>query len=414
MKILHTADWHLGRCLEQNSRLAEQADFLDELGIICKDESIDLLLVTGDVFDAYNPPAAAEKLFYSALEKLAGQGPCTIVVIAGNHDNPDRLAAAAPLAYRHGIFILGYPSSDVSELKQRQNSETDIVLAAGPGYLRIKPSTADCVATILTLPYPSESRLAEMTDLLAVSGEEALAQDYTDRIGRLLAELAAAHFADDTVNLVVAHLFVQGGWSSDSERTLQMGSAMLVDPGSLPSAAQYIALGHLHRPQAVSGSPAPARYAGSPLAYSFSETGVAKSVCLIEASPGGQAQIRTLPLRSGRQLRRWQAREGLPQAMAWAAEGRDAGCWIDVEITTDHLPTATELKALRDLNPGILYIRSQLTGSADAALAPADRTSRRIEELFAEFYLFRNGVPIPGDVLSDFIRLAAAPAEVEV
>ncbi len=410
MRILHTADWHLGRSLEQNSRLAEQAAFLDELGGICRDQAVDLLLVTGDVFDTYNPPAAAETLLFDALERLADQGRRAIIVIAGNHDNPDRLSAAAPLAYRHGIYLLGYPASDAGEYQSRHDGP-DILEAAGPGWLRLRPAFADCAATILTLPYPSEARLSEMTELL--EGETVVQQAYSARIAGLLGGLADAHFSPDTVNLIATHLFVQGGWGSDSERTLQLGAAMLVDPAGLPAAAQYIALGHLHRPQTIQGSPAPAVYAGSPLAYSFSEAGTAKSVTLIEAQPGQPAQISLLPLQSGRPLRRWQAREGLAQAMTWAEEGRDADCWIDVEITSDRLLTATETKALRELNPGILYIRTLLTGSAAAVEAAANRAGRRIEDLFTEFYLLRHGVEIPAAVLADFIRLAAAEAEVE-
>ena len=110
MRLLHTADWHLGRNLEQYSRLDEQAAFLDEINLICRDQSVDLVLVAGDVFDAYNPSAAAETLFYESLERLADNGSRSVVVIAGNHDNPDRLCAAAPLALKHDIFLLGYPA----------------------------------------------------------------------------------------------------------------------------------------------------------------------------------------------------------------------------------------------------------------------------------------------------------------
>lgn len=410
MRILHTADWHLGRSLEQHNRLDEQAAFLEELAGICQDRAVDLLLVTGDIFDTYNPPAAAETLFYDALERLSGQGRRGIVVIAGNHDNPERLSAAAPLAYRHGIVLLGYPGSDAGTLASRCTDSQDMVVAAGPGYLRIKPPSSDCAATVLTLPFPSEARLMAATG--KIMSEEAGQLDYARRIGRLLNDLAAEHFSAETINLVAAHFFVQGGWTSDSERILQLGAAMLVNPEYLPATAQYIALGHLHRPQAVTGCPSPARYAGSPLAYSFSESGYAKSVCLVDAFPGQPAVIQTIPLASGKPLRRWQAREGLDQAMAWARDGRDAGCWIDVEITAERLLTASEILALRDLNPGILYIRVSLDTGGRAASEPASRQGRRIEELFAEYYRYRNGVPIPEDVMATFLSMVNQEPEV--
>ena len=410
MRILHTADWHLGRYLEQNNRLDEQAAFLDEITRICEEQSVDLLLVTGDVFDTYNPPAAAETLFYDALERLSGQGRRGIIVIAGNHDNPERLSAAAPLAFQHGIILLGYPGSDAGLLVNRHTDRQDMVIAAGPGYLRIRPPASDCTATVLTLPFPSEARL--MAAAGKISSEEAGQLDYAHKIGRLLNDLAAEQFSPETVNLVAAHFFVQGGWTSDSERILQLGAAMLVNPEYLPDTAQYIALGHLHRPQAVAGSRAPARYAGSPLAYSFSESGYTKSVCLVEAFPGQPAVIQTIPLTSGKPLRRWQARDGLEQAMAWARDGRDSGCWIDLEITADRLLTASEILALRELNPGLLYIRISLNARDKTASEPASRQGRRIEELFAEFYCYRNSVPIPEDVLATFLEMVNQEPEV--
>ncbi len=109
MRILHTSDWHLGRTLEGRSRLEEQVMFIDELCGIVEAEAVDLVLIAGDVFDTVNPPAAAEELFYDALNRLADGGKRGIVVIAGNHDNPERLCAASPLAERNGIILYGLP-----------------------------------------------------------------------------------------------------------------------------------------------------------------------------------------------------------------------------------------------------------------------------------------------------------------
>ena len=96
MRILHTADWHLGRTLEGRSRLEEQAQFLDELAEIVEKEKIDVVLMAGDAFDTVNPPAAAEQLFYESLSRLSNRGKRPVMVISGNHDSPDRLAAATP------------------------------------------------------------------------------------------------------------------------------------------------------------------------------------------------------------------------------------------------------------------------------------------------------------------------------
>lgn len=106
MRVLHTSDWHLGRTLEGRPRLPEQEQFFDELVEIATGEKVQLILVAGDVFDTYNPSAEAEELFYDALERLADGGRRAVVAIAGNHDSPERLHAANPLALKHGISLL--------------------------------------------------------------------------------------------------------------------------------------------------------------------------------------------------------------------------------------------------------------------------------------------------------------------
>src|SRR5690606_29246362 len=118
--------------------MEEQEAFIEELALIVREESIDLVLLAGDVYDSVNPPAAAEQLFYDGISRLSEGGARPIAVIAGNHDHPDRLSAAWPLAARNGIHILGLPSDDVLTLHATRTGET---------------------ATVLALPYPSESRL---------------------------------------------------------------------------------------------------------------------------------------------------------------------------------------------------------------------------------------------------------------
>ena len=139
MRILHTSDWHLGRSLEQISRIEEQRAFIDLLVETCEDQKVDLVLVAGDIYDTYNPPASAEELFYEALERLSGKGKRAVVVIAGNHDNPERLCAASPLAYKNGIILLGYPASDAVSTKPEWDSRNRLgawVAGAGSAMLR--------------------------------------------------------------------------------------------------------------------------------------------------------------------------------------------------------------------------------------------------------------------------------------
>ena len=355
MRILHTSDWHLGKSLEQINRIAEQKEFIDCLCKTMEEQNIDLVLVAGDIYDTYNPSAAAEELFYEAVDRLNDKGKRAVVVIAGNHDNPERLCAASPLAYKNGIILLGYPGSDAAMYKI--NSENIKIVDSGPGWLELCVPACQYHAVIITLPYPSESRLEE---ILSQQADEGILQKaYSEKIGSIFSTLSQK-FRDDTVNLAIGHLFLMGGKESDSERTLQVGGALTVDSSVLPPNAHYVALGHLHRPQEIRNSPCPVFYSGSPLAYSFSEAEHSKAVYIIEAVPGEKAEIKPLYLNCGKPLRRWVAEEGIGQAIAWCEEGRDSNAWIDLEILTDRVLTVEEQKALRALHHGIINIRPRL------------------------------------------------------
>ena len=138
MRILHTSDWHLGKTLEQYSRLEEQEEFLKEFIEIVKDNDIDLVLIAGDIYDNGNPPAKAEKMFYSTISEITSSGKTAVLVIAGNHDNPERLVAASSLAYEHGVILLGEPKSIArqgvfGEYNTDNNYDFEII-ESGEGY----------------------------------------------------------------------------------------------------------------------------------------------------------------------------------------------------------------------------------------------------------------------------------------
>lgn len=373
MRILHTADWHLGRTLEGRSRQGEQEAFVDELCGIVRREAVDLVLIAGDVYDSVNPPSAAEKLFYDALSRLSEGGRRHVAVIAGNHDSPERLAAAEPLASRHGIVLRGLPGFE-------------------PLRLGI-PSTGE-EAVLYALPYPSESRLGEL--LSGEAEEEALRSAYSKRIGELVRQACGA-FRKDTVNLLMSHLYVTGGAESEgSERPIQVGGAYTVEASALCAGADYIALGHLHRPQMIK-APAPVRYSGSPLAYSFSEAGQAKSVTIVDIAPGGTPAIAEIPLSSGRPLAEWTAKGGLAQVYGWLEEGRDARAWIDLTVYMDEALSMDQLQQLRKAREGIIHIRPVYPEMRQEE-QEADRRMP-VDELFRRFYSRQTGGAQPEEEL---------------
>ncbi|WP_110114343.1 exonuclease SbcCD subunit D [Bacillus sp. CGMCC 1.16541] len=374
MRLLHTADWHLGRTLEGRSRLEEQAQFLDELVEIVEKEQIDAVLMAGDAFDTVNPPAAAEQLFYDSISRLCNGGKRPVIVISGNHDNPDRLSAASPLANQHGITLLGLPTTEVQHIYIPNRSQ----------YLRVG-----------ALPYPSESRLKE---LLSEENDEMHIRNSYDVRVRGIFDKMSEQFTPDAVNVAMSHLYVTGGSSTDSERPIEVGGAYTVAATSLPIAAQYVALGHLHRPQDVKRANTLARYSGSPLAYSFSESNYTKSVTIVDVQPGTDAKVSEIPLISGKPLVRWKATGGLAEVHRWLDEGRDKSAWVDLEVHLSDALSIEEIHRLRKLHQGFIHIRPVF----DTAREELEQRSTRdipVEELFKKFYERQTGGGTPDDEL---------------
>ncbi|MDQ0287263.1 exonuclease SbcD [Desulfofundulus luciae] len=390
LRILHTSDWHLGKTIGGHRRWDEQEQFIDEIARLAAEEGVHLVLLAGDVFDTENPPARAEEIFFDALSRLAVGGR-QVVVIAGNHDQPERLAAPVPLAARQGVHILGRPG-DVPPLGPG-------VLESGPSRLVLQGSGWPCPAVVLALPYPSEARLGE---LLTGSPEEVDRQAaYSRRVAAAFRQLAGA-CRPEAVNLAVSHLYVYGGQISDSERTLSLGGAYSVDPGAFPREVQYVALGHLHRPQGVEGAAVPCRYSGSPLAYSFSDAGQAKGVILVEASCGRPVKWREIPLSSGRPLVRWRATGGYEEVLAWCRAGRDERAWIDLEVHAAAPLTREQVERLREIRPGIIDIRTVLPEQEGEAAGTPDVGALPLDELFKLFYRQQTG---GGEPQADLVRI---------
>jgi exonuclease SbcD len=394
--------------LESINRIEEQREFVDQLCDIADSENIDLVLVAGDVYDSYNPSAAAEELFYYALERLNAGGTRAVVVIAGNHDNPERLCASNPLAVKSGIVLLGYPGSRA--VADKGSGGRIQVTDSGPGWLEAGISRCGQSAVVLTLPYPSEARLEQ---LLSEEADEAkLQRAYSDRIADIIAGLSS-RYRKDTVNLAVSHIFVNGGKQSESERTLQVGGALTVEPEVLPGLAHFTALGHLHRSQRVKAAPCPAYYSGSPLAYSFSESDYAKALYIIDAVPGKPADIREIYLSCGRPLKRWIAVDGMEQALKWGQEGKDKYAWIDLEVHTDRTITMEEQRILRKLNPGILNIRPVIKQQDCLPPDYENRETKKADQLFRDYYLYKTKTEISEELMGAFLDILNDSGELE-
>lgn len=383
MRILHTADWHLGKTLEGRFRHKEQEQFIDELCHIVVDENIDVVLIAGDVYDTVNPPAHSEQLFYDALARLSNNRKRKIIVIAGNHDSPERLQSASPLAEKHGITLIGYPVLQTVQLMVEKTGE------------RLQ---------IAALPYPSEARLKAL--FTESQTEEMLQQAYEQKV-RYLIDLLCSSFHENSVNIVMSHLFLAGGLESDSERPIQVGGAYTVSPFVFPASAQYVALGHLHRPQTIHHPNMEIRYSGSPLAYSFSESGQAKSVTVIDAKPGQRVETKEIVLNSGKPLVTWKA-TSLEELFAWLDEGRDKSCWVNVEVEVDDVPSMEHIQQIRKSHPGIIHIRPIFRFDLEDESTDFSIANQPLDQLFIKFYERQTGGAKPGEELIKlFMELAS-------
>lgn len=380
MRLLHTADWHIGRTIEGRDRTREHEEFFDELYHIAEDEKVDCILIAGDVFDSVNPPAKGEELFYETIHRLSNGGNRPIVVIAGNHDHPDRLGAARSLTEKHNITIISYPT--ITPLK-------------------IQVPNTNEVLNIAALAYPSESRLK--VSFIETGDEHALREAYDERIARIFQRMTE-NFSETEVNIAMSHIFVAGGSSTDSERPIEVGGAYTVKATSLPKKVQYTALGHLHRPQDVKRSVKPARYSGSPLAFSFSEAGYAKSVTIVDVKPREEAKTKEIILSSGKPLVRWKATEGLAQVYRWMDEGKDKNAWIDLEVHVKEAPSLESIHHMKKTYPGLLTIRPIFP--EDEESVEVKEKNIPIDELFKRFYAQQTGGGIPSDdLVSLFLEL---------
>lgn len=396
MRIIHTSDWHLGKNLDgvKNSRLEEQEKFIEEFIHIVEENKVDMIIISGDIYDNGNPPSRAERLFYNALKRLSNNGERPVLIIAGNHDNPDRLVAASPLACEQGIVMVGTPKSFVEKGKYGILE----VIDSGEGYIEVELKGERAV--ILTLAYPSEKRLNEVF----IYEDEDLSRKvtYSEKIGDIFSKLSEK-YREDTINIAVSHLFVRGGQTSDSERSIELGGSLAVDIDMLPKKAQYIALGHLHRPQRVKGLDN-AYYSGSPIQYSKSEIGYAKSMYMVDLKVGEEAKVETLYLSNYKPIEIWKC-NGVEEAIEKCKENSDREVWVYLEIKTDEYISQEHIKEMNEHKKDIIEIVPKLIVSEEEEVSFESLQERSMEQLFRDFYLSQRGTEIKDELMELFLSI---------
>jgi exonuclease SbcD len=398
MKILHTADWHIGKRLDNYSRLEEQRLVLEEICRIAEHENVDAIIIAGDLFDNFNPSSEATELLYSTLHRLSANGSRAVIAIAGNHDSPERIQVPDALAKVCGIIFVGFPNTEIKPFCTQGKVE---IVRTGKGFIELTLPNADFPLRILHTPYANEQRLRAF---LGIEESEEALRVHLQNHWQNLADL---YLDDQGFNLLATHLFVmqKGGpmpEEPDDERPiLHIGGAQAIYTENFPKQVHYIALGNLHRYQVVDKNPAPAIYSSSPLAYSFSEANQTKYVVLIEAEAGRLISYRPIELTKGKKLRR-KSFQGIDEAIIWLGEHSDD--LIELTIISDNYLEATDKKRLTEAHSGIIQIIPQIKRSEESEAASEIDLSLSIEKLFGEYFKTKNKGQEPSEGLMEVFR----------
>lgn len=309
MRILHTSDWHLGRSFHRVGLLDAQAGFADHLLDTVASERVDLVVVSGDIYDRALPPVDAVELADDIFARLAASR-AQVVVTSGNHDSQIRLGFNSRLADAAGVHLR----------TRWQDVGTPVIVEDPHGPL-----------AVYGLPYLEPDAVRVPWELQARSHEATL----TEAMRRVHADLATRR---DTRSMVMAHAFVAGDpdrgveMASDSERDISVGGLQIA-PTSLFTGVDYAALGHLHGRHTLTES---VRYSGSPLAYSFSEAAHVKGSWLVEIGPEGFERADFVAAPVPRRLR--SLRGPLDTLLSDPTHADAEGCFLQVTLTDSRRP----------------------------------------------------------------------------
>ncbi|HPQ94199.1 MAG: exonuclease SbcCD subunit D [Thiothrix sp.] len=362
MKFLHTSDWHIGRLFHHASLLEDQRHVLRQIIQHAVHEQVDAVLLAGDVYDRAIPPVEAIRLVDEVLHELTAVHGIPVLLIAGNHDSPERLGFGARQLSHGQLHILNH--------QPEQPSARVLEDSHGP-------------VAFYGLPYADPVTVRDRYDAPVHSHDEAMA--FLCR--RLHADSVAAGF-ERTV--LLAHCFAGGSRVSDSERPLSVGGSEQVSVRHFDTFS-YVALGHLHNPQTC-GRPQ-VRYSGSILKYSFSETHQPKSVTLVEMDAAGQCAIRLLPLQPLHEVR---VLEGLLADLLVPAATDAARQDYLLARLADTGALLDPMNRLRAVHPNILALeRTGLLQPAPFEAGKARRLDQNELRLFQDFYHHLCQEPLP-------------------
>ena len=407
MKILHTADWHLGKKLDRFSRIEEQRAVMGEIVQIADAQKVDVVIIAGDLFDNFTPNTDAIALFSKTVKQLSLGGRRPVVAISGNHDAPKLIDAPDPLARECGIFLIGQPFALVTPIETQDFKITH----SSAGFIELQLASFPYPLRIIHTAYANEPRLREELEgdkQLAINQFlsdkwQALAQEYCDSKG---------------VNILTAHLFMNPKNGElleepEGERPIRIGNADMIYTNAIPPQMQYTALGHLHGFKNIGSEEKPIVYASSPLCYSFSEAGEQKYVAIIEAEPNKAAHLSKIPLTQGKPLVRKQF-ASIEAATSWLKENPNT--WVELTLELKEYLRAEDRKRLYNTHEGIVFLIPKLLLDTEhnpsAELSLQDINFENITPLFESYFKYKNGGIAPNqEILNLFNEAINTPID---
>ena len=366
MRFIHTADWHLGRLFYGVHLTEDQAQVIDQFVQLTAEVRPDAVLIAGDVYDRAVPPTEAVELLDDTLCRLVLGCKVPVIMIGGNHDSPQRLSFGSRLLAGEGLHVFGSPSTPTGCVSLPDR--------AGP-------------VRVCALPYCEPSVVRS-----CLGGDDI--HDHNTAMRFLCRSIRQESPGGHERVVVVAHAFVAGGQESESERPLSVGGTGAVDARPFDG-FNYVALGHLHRPQSSAADAARYSYSGSLLKYSFAEAAQDKSVSLVDMDGAGQCTIERITLSPRRDVR---CVEGyLDAVLQGPGDGQSREDYLLVRLL-DKGAILDAMGKLRQVYPNVLHIeRPGLGAGGEPGAGPADHRKLNDQELFGSFFREATGEELTDD-----------------
>jgi len=361
MKFFHLSDLHLGKRVNEFSMLEDQRDILQKIVVLAKKNKPDAVLIAGDVYDKSMPIVEAVQLLDRFLVWLNELG-ITVFIVSGNHDNAERVAFGAELLKNSSVHIVQSYNGKIAP----------VTLSDGYGDINI-----------WMLPYLKPS-------LIRRHFPDRDVNTYSDAIS---AALSNANLDISARNVLIAHQFVTGAITSESEE-ISVGGSENVD-GSVFDGFDYVALGHIHRPQQICRETI--RYSGTPLKYSFSEASHTKSVTVVDMDGKGEIKITELPLAPLRDMR--EVRGTYNEIMNRNSyRGTNTDDYIHI-VLTDEQDEPDAISKLRNVYPNLMRLEydNKRTQAASSFETVASTEKKTPSQLFGELFEMQNGQPMSED-----------------